>query len=121
MLAPAAHRFAKHLVVSQHADVLLFYFGWMLRVPWLGALALRLPLLPRIAALLATRLPRRPVRGRTCDYACEWEGCDVAAFTSERSAAAADAYCARLWGEGFDRKRRRIRATSALLRRLRET
>ena len=44
--------------------------------------------------------PSRVVRGKTCDYICDWDGCDVEGFTSELSAAAADAYCSDLWGEG---------------------
>ena len=36
VVAPSAHRFARQLSVSANADVLLFYFGWLLRIPLLG-------------------------------------------------------------------------------------
>jgi len=119
VIAPHAHRFARQLSVSANADVLLFYFSWVLRIPRLGGIVLRLPFMPRLASFLSTHLPARPVRGRTCDYICDWDGCDVDAYTSEQTAAAADAYCAGLWGDSYEDKRRRIRATSALLRRMR--
>ena len=64
VVAPSAHRFARQLSVSANADVLLFYFGWLLRIPLLGRLVLRLPVMPRLAAYLATRLPSRLVRGK---------------------------------------------------------
>jgi len=121
VVAPSAHRYARQLAVSGNADVLLYYFGWVLRIRPLGAFVLRLPFMPRLAAFLATRLWRRPVRGRTCDYYCDWEGCDLAAFTSEKSAASSGAYCSGLWADSYESKRQRIRATSALLRRIRET
>lgn len=82
---------------------------------------LRLPFLPWLAGFLCKRMPKRPVRGRTCDYICDWEGCDLQAFTSEQAAATAMDACTGVWGESYDRKRQRIRATSALLRRIRET
>ena len=44
--------------------MLLWYFGWVLRLPLLRHFLLSLPAMPRIAAFLARRLPRRPVRGR---------------------------------------------------------
>ena len=79
--------------------------------------------MPRLASFLALHLPRRPVRGRTCDYICDWDGCDLAAFTSEQSSAAiADAYAAGVRNEGlYDRQRQRIRSTSAVVRRIRAT
>jgi hypothetical protein len=117
VVAPSAYRFARQLSVSANADVLLFYFGWVLRIPLLGRVVLRLPFMPRLAACLGKRLPSRVVRGKTCDYICDWDGCDVEGFTSELSAAAADAYCSDLWGEGYARKRQRIRSTSAVVRR----
>lgn len=49
----------------------------------------------------------------------QWEGCDVAGYTTELSAQVADQYCSGKWGESYGRKRERIRGTSALLRRVR--
>ncbi|EOD09849.1 hypothetical protein EMIHUDRAFT_216481 [Emiliania huxleyi CCMP1516] len=59
-IAPHAARFAPYCAVSANADVLLWYFGWVLRLPLLRHLLLSLPAMPRIAAFLARRLPRRP-------------------------------------------------------------
>lgn len=120
VIAPCAHRYAKQLVCSANADILLYYFGWSLKIRWFGKFLLDLPFMPRFAAFLCQVLPRRPVRGRTCNYFCDWEGCDLAAFTTEQYAASANAYCGGLWDESFDRKRRRIRGTSALIRRVRD-
>jgi hypothetical protein len=40
--------------------VLLYYFGWVLRLPWgIGQLMLKLPFMPRLASFLAKRLPHR--------------------------------------------------------------
>jgi len=119
VIAADAHRFSRALAVSANADILLYYFGWVLRVPWLGRWVLRLPFIPRLANFLCMRLPRWPVRGRTAHYICEWEGCDVAGYTTELSAQVADQYCSGKWGESYGRKRERIRGTSALLRRVR--
>jgi len=125
VIAPSAHLYSKKLIISANADVLLFYFGWLLRVPRLGPWLLRLPFMPRLAAWLCRRLPHRPVRGRTCDYICDWEGCDVEAFSTEMYAAAATAWgennldCSGIWSDGYERTRQRIRGTSALLRRVR--
>ena len=44
VVAPSAHRFGRQLSVSANADVLLFYFGWLLRIPLLGSRSLPLPL-----------------------------------------------------------------------------
>merc|ERR1719272_28903 len=67
---------------------MVFYFGWLLRVKYLGRFIMSLPSLPRLAALLVRVLPRRPVRGYTCDYECDYSGCDVtqyeAALTARR-------------------------------------
>ena len=54
--------------VSANVDVLLFYFGWVLRVPLLRR-AIFLPGVPRAIALIAPWLPRRPVRGRSAGAA----------------------------------------------------
>ena len=57
-------------------DVLLFYFGWVLRVPVLRRVIF-LPGVPTAIATIARWLPRRPVRGRKGGSAsCQWEGCD---------------------------------------------
>ena len=70
-------------------QVMVFYFGWLLRVKYLGRFIMSLPFLPRLAALLVKVLPRRPVRGYTCDYDCDYSGCDVtqyeAALTARRA------------------------------------
>ena len=52
------------------------YFGWALRIPLLPYV-IAIPGVPRAISWLARRLPRRPVRGRTADYACDWEGCSI--------------------------------------------
>jgi hypothetical protein len=123
VVAPSAHKYANQLSVSADADILLFYFGWVLRIRPLARVVLNLPFMPRLAAFLCRRLPRRPVRGPTCRYACEWDECDVEAFTSEQIAAVAsktvDTYCADKWEETYDQRRERVRSTSALLRRMR--
>ena len=63
-------------------DVLLFYFGWVLRVPLLRRVIF-LPGVPRAIAIIARWLPRRPVRGRTGGSAsCQGEGCDPSAAAS---------------------------------------
>lgn len=79
-IAPHAHRFAPYVNVSANADVLFWYLGWVLRIPVLGPRTLRLPFVPRLANFLATHLPRRPVRGRTADYVCTLDGCDVVEY-----------------------------------------
>ena len=63
VVAPTAFRFANYLACSANADILLFYFGWVLRLP-LGGWVLRLPFMPRLANFLVKWLPRWPVRGR---------------------------------------------------------
>mmetsp|Transcript_6378 Transcript_6378/g.19379 ORF Transcript_6378/g.19379 Transcript_6378/m.19379 type:complete len:265 (+) Transcript_6378:142-936(+) len=76
VIAPCADRFAPYVAVSANADILLFYFSWALHLP--GArLMLQLPGVPATAAFLSRRLPRRPVRGNTWDYECDWEGCET--------------------------------------------
>ena len=71
-----ADRFVPHVAVSANADVVLWYFGWALRIPLLPYV-IAIPGVPRAISWLARRLPRRPVRGRTADYACDWEGCSI--------------------------------------------
>ena len=74
VIARNVDAFLPHVRVSANVDVLLFYFGWVLRVPLLRR-AIFLPGAPRAIALIApwlrkidnlrTWLPRRPVRGRS--------------------------------------------------------
>ena len=45
-----------------------------------------LPFLPRLAALLVRVLPRRPVRGYTCDYECDYSRCDVTQYEAALAA-----------------------------------
>ena len=76
-IAPHAARFAPYVVVSANADVLLWYFGWVLRVPGLRRVP-AIPGFPRAAAFLARRLPRYPARRgrRRPAAACDWDECD---------------------------------------------
>lgn len=76
-VAPYAERFAPYIAVSANADILLWYLGWVLRIPGVGPRTLGLPLVPRIANFLAFRLPRWPVRGRSSYYECTWDDCEV--------------------------------------------
>ena len=66
-----ADRFVPHVAVSANADVVLWYFGWALRIPLLPYV-IAIPGVPRAISWLARRLPRRPVRGRT---AAGQQGC----------------------------------------------
>ncbi|KAH8091255.1 hypothetical protein JL720_6144 [Aureococcus anophagefferens] len=56
--------------VSANADVLLYYFGWALRIPLLARCLAACPGGPRLIAFAARRLPRRPVRGFCSDVQC---------------------------------------------------
>lgn len=71
------------LGASANLDILLFWFGWSLRVPGLPFLFFSLPFSPRLVTFLATRLPRKFARrgkqycrGVICsvddDYGCSW-------------------------------------------------
>jgi len=60
----------KDLSASANMDVLLFWFGWSLRIPGLPRLFFALPGSPRIVSLLANRLPKRVVRGYCSDVTC---------------------------------------------------
>jgi hypothetical protein len=70
----------RDLSASANLDVLLFWFGWTLRIPGLPRLFFALPGSPRIVSFLANRLPKRFVRGYcrgvTClvdnDYGGNW-------------------------------------------------
>ena len=86
VIAPYAQSFKKYVRVSANADILLFYFGWILRIKGLRKLVLKLPFLPWFAALMVRVLPRRPVRGRTWDYQCSYEDCDVVQYEARLAA-----------------------------------
>jgi hypothetical protein len=58
------------LSASANMDVLLFWFGWSLRIPGLPRLFFALPGSPRIVSVLANRLPKRFVRGYCRDVTC---------------------------------------------------
>ena len=47
VMAPSAHKFSRQLKVSENADILLYYFGWVLRLPWLGRRILNVWGMPR--------------------------------------------------------------------------
>jgi len=76
LIAPYADRFAPHVSISANADVLLWYFEWVLRIPFLRRILL-VPGFPRLAAWMSRRLPRFPVRGRRSDVGCNWEDCET--------------------------------------------
>merc|ERR1712151_1056407 len=76
LIAPCADRFAPYVSISANADVLLWYFSWVLRVPILRRVLL-LPGFPRLASFMSRRLPRFPVRGRREDVGCDWEDCET--------------------------------------------
>mmetsp|Transcript_7431 Transcript_7431/g.8499 ORF Transcript_7431/g.8499 Transcript_7431/m.8499 type:complete len:474 (-) Transcript_7431:88-1509(-) len=73
----------KDLGASANIDILLFWFGWSLRVPGLPLLFFSLPFSPRLVTFLANRLPKKFARrgksycrGVTCtlesDYGETW-------------------------------------------------
>eukprot|EP00804_Cyclotella_cryptica_P002160 CCRYP_006576-RA/>CCRYP_006576-RA protein AED:0.30 eAED:0.30 QI:378/0.5/0.66/1/0/0.33/3/51/660 len=55
------------LSASANMDILLFYFGWALRIPFVPYIFFSLPGSPRTVSFLANRLPKRLVRGRCSD------------------------------------------------------
>lgn len=59
-----------NLGASANMDVLLFWFGWALRVPGLPRLFFAIPGSPRIVTCLANRLPKRFVRGYCSGVSC---------------------------------------------------
>jgi hypothetical protein len=59
-----------NLGASANMDVLLFWFGWALRVPGLPRLFFAIPGSPRIVTFLANRLPKRFVRGYCSSVSC---------------------------------------------------
>lgn len=58
------------LGASVNMDVLLFWFGWTLRIPGLPRLFFALPRSPWIVSFLANRLPKRFVRGGCSGVTC---------------------------------------------------
>eukprot|EP00546_Thalassionema_frauenfeldii_P016707 CAMPEP_0178895090 /NCGR_PEP_ID=MMETSP0786-20121207/384_1 /TAXON_ID=186022 /ORGANISM="Thalassionema frauenfeldii, Strain CCMP 1798" /LENGTH=398 /DNA_ID=CAMNT_0020565263 /DNA_START=179 /DNA_END=1372 /DNA_ORIENTATION=+ len=64
----------RDLSASANMDVLLFWFGWTLRVPGLPWLFFRLPGSPSIVSFLANRLPKRFVRGYCRGVSCYIDG-----------------------------------------------
>lgn len=63
-----------NLGASANMDVLLFWFGWALRVPGLPRLFFAIPGSPRIVTFLANRLPKRFVRGYCSGVSCTVDG-----------------------------------------------
>jgi hypothetical protein len=59
------------LTTSANIDILLFYFGWVFRVPVIPSLLFAIPGFVRLLGFLANRLPKRFVRGPCADVACE--------------------------------------------------
>eukprot|EP00956_Cyclotella_meneghiniana_P023779 scaffold46878_cov72-Cyclotella_meneghiniana.AAC.10 len=55
-------------------DILLFYFGWALRIPLVPLLFFSFPASPRLVSFLANRLPKRLVRGRCYNVSCFVDG-----------------------------------------------
>jgi hypothetical protein len=51
-----------NLGASANLDILLFWFGWSLRIPGLPRLFFALPFSPRLVAFLANRLPKKFAR-----------------------------------------------------------
>mmetsp|Transcript_70339 Transcript_70339/g.138281 ORF Transcript_70339/g.138281 Transcript_70339/m.138281 type:complete len:539 (+) Transcript_70339:130-1746(+) len=79
-LAPLMDRIGDYPVVSANADVLVWYFGWVLRVPGLRRLVylwFLCPGTPWFIGWLARHLPKRPVRGQCSDVECIIDGEDV--------------------------------------------
>ena len=58
------------LSASANMDVLLFWFGWSLRIPGLPRLFFSLPGSPKIVSFLANRLPKRFLRGYCKGVSC---------------------------------------------------
>jgi len=64
----------KDLSASANMDILLFYFGWALRIPFVPRLFFSLPGSPGLVSTLANKLPKRLVRGRCADITCYVDG-----------------------------------------------
>ena len=76
VIARNVDAFIPFVSVSANADVLLHYFGWLLRVPIVRRVIF-IPGVPRLIARMAQWLPKRPVRGATGDLQCSWDDCDT--------------------------------------------
>jgi len=61
------------LSASANMDILLFYFGWALRIPLVPRFFFALAP-PSVVSVLANRLPKRLVRGQCCDVSCYVDG-----------------------------------------------
>ena len=59
---------------SANMDILLYYFGWALHIPFVARIFFSFPGSPRIVSFLANRLPKRLVRGQCCDVSCYVDG-----------------------------------------------
>jgi len=57
-----ARGYETHLTASANIDVLLFWFGWTLRIPYACKLFFALPFSPRLVSFLANRLPKKFAR-----------------------------------------------------------
>ncbi|EED94527.1 predicted protein [Thalassiosira pseudonana CCMP1335] len=64
----------KDLSASANMDILLFYFGWALRIPFVPRLFFSFPGSPGMVSVLANKLPKRLVRGRCSDVTCYVDG-----------------------------------------------
>lgn len=57
-----ARGYETQLAASANIDVLLFWFGWTLRIPYLPALFFALPFSPALVSFLVHRLPKKFAR-----------------------------------------------------------
>jgi hypothetical protein len=57
-----ARGYGTKLAASANMDILLFWFGWTLRIPFVPALFFALPFSPRLVSFLANRLPKKFAR-----------------------------------------------------------
>lgn len=64
----------KDLSASANMDILLFYFGWALHIPFIPRIFFSFPGSPRMVSFLANKLPKRLVRGQCCDVSCYVDG-----------------------------------------------
>lgn len=61
------------LSASANMDILLYYFGWALRIPLVPFFFFALAP-PSAVSFLANRMPKRLVRGQCCDVSCYVDG-----------------------------------------------